>query len=87
MITNIEVKIHDFTYMILATNVSVDAKLNKIKSKTLIFTNWGTNVSLNPKINEVKGKIAYITNLALLLLLLPLKIKYLVLVIYPKNLL
>ena len=38
MITNIEVKIHDFTYMILATNVSVNAKLNKIKSKTLIFT-------------------------------------------------
>ena len=64
MITNIEVKIHDFTYMILATNVSVNAKLNKIKSKTLIFTNWGTNVSLNPKINEVKGKIVYITNLA-----------------------
>ena len=64
MITNIEVKIHDFTYMILAINVSVNAKLNKIKSETLIFTNWGTNVSLNPKINEVKGKIAYITNLA-----------------------
>ena len=59
-IKNIESKIPDT----LATNASLNAKVNKVKGEIPNITNLTTDASLNAKINEVKGEIANITNLA-----------------------
>ena len=59
-IKNIEDKIPDN----LATNASLNAKVNKVKGEIPNITNLTTDASLNAKITEVKGEIANITNLA-----------------------
>ena len=48
----------------MASNASVNAKINEVKVKILNITNLATNASLNAKINEVKGKIPNTKNLA-----------------------
>ena len=62
MIKNIEDKIRDITN--LATNASINAKINEVKGEMRTFTNLATNVSLQAKINKIKNKIPNITNLA-----------------------
>ena len=59
---NIEGTIPDITN--LATNASLNAKINEAKAELPSITNLATNDSLNAKINEVKGEILNITNLA-----------------------
>ena len=39
----------------LATNSSLNTKINEVKSEIPSITNLATNASLNAKINEVKG--------------------------------
>ena len=48
----------------LATNTTLNAKINEIKGEIPSIANLATNSALNAKINEVKGKILSITNLA-----------------------
>ena len=48
----------------LATNNTLNAKINKYKNETPSITNLATNASLNAKINDVKKEIPSITNLA-----------------------
>ena len=59
---DIEDKIPDITN--LATNTTLNAKINKVKGEIPSISNLATNASLNAKINEVKGEIPNITNLA-----------------------
>ena len=61
-----------------------NAKINNIEDKIPDMTNLATNTNLNAKINEIRNKIPRITYLQLLLLLL-LKTKCLMLVIYSKS--
>ena len=65
----------------LATNITLNTKINEVKGEVASITNSTTTAALEAKINEFKGKIPNITNLATILLLLLLKIKYLTLVI------
>ena len=60
--SNIEDKIPDITN--LATNTTLNSKINQVKNKTLSILSLKTNASLNDEINEVKNKISSITNLA-----------------------
>ena len=39
----------------LATNTSLNAKINEVKSEIPSITNLAPNASFNAKINEVKG--------------------------------
>ena len=48
----------------LATNTTLNAKINVAKNEILSITNLATTTALNAKINEVKNKIPNITNLA-----------------------
>ena len=57
-----------------------NTKIKNIEDNVPDITNLATKTTLNAKINDVKGEIPNITKLRLLLLL-PLKIKFLVLVI------
>ena len=57
-----EEKITDITN--LATNTTLNAKINEVKGEIPNITNLATNASLNAKIIEVKGEIPNITNLA-----------------------
>ena len=75
-IKNIEDKIAN-----LATNTTLNAKINEVKNEIPIVTNLVTYPSLNAKINEAKGEKLSITNLGRTVLLLLLKIKYLTLMI------
>ena len=75
-IKNIEYKIAN-----LATNTTLNAKINEVKNEIPIVTNLVTYPSLNAKINEAKGEKLSITNLGRTVLLLLLKIKYLTLMI------
>ena len=76
MIKNIEDKIPDITN--LATNTTLNARLNEVNNKIPNGTNFATTADLNGKTNEVENKLL---TLLLLLLLLLLKIKYLISVI------
>ena len=60
---NIEYNIPDITN--LATNSSLNAKINDVKGEIPNITNLASNASLNAKINQVKGEIPNITNLGL----------------------
>ena len=52
--------------IILATNITPNAKINEGKKKKyLAFTNLATTIAYNAKINEVKNKIPNIANLAI----------------------
>ena len=48
----------------LATNASLNAKINEVKGEIPSITNLATIASLNVKKNEIKNKIPIITNLA-----------------------
>ena len=48
----------------LATNTTLDAKINEVKGEIPGITNLAAASALNAKINEVKGKDTNITNLA-----------------------
>ena len=48
----------------MASNASVNAKINGVKVKIVNITNLATNASPNTKINEIKGKIPNTNNLA-----------------------
>ena len=62
---NANIKIPDTTN--LATNVSLNAKINELKSEiTLLLTNLANNASFNANLNKVKGEICTKTNLLLL---------------------
>ena len=58
-IKNIEDKIPDINY--LATNATVNAKINELKKKLIL----ATTAALNAKTNEVKNKIPNIINIAI----------------------
>ena len=62
-----------------------NAKIKNIEDKISDITNLATNTTLNAKINELKNKIPNITKYLLLLLLLLLKTKYQMFVIYSKT--
>ena len=47
----------------LATNTTLNAKINEVKNQIPSITNLATTVALNAKISEVKNKIIIITNL------------------------
>ena len=47
----------------LATNTTLNSKINEVKSKIPTITNLVTNVSLNAKINKVQNRMPIITNL------------------------
>ena len=49
----------------LATNTTLNAKINEVKYLALLTPTNATNASLNSKINEVKNKVPNITNLAI----------------------
>ena len=72
-IKNIADKIPDITN--LATNTTLNAKINKVKNEIPSITNL-TTTDFNAEINEVKSKIPNISNLAT-----NTDIKYLMLVI------
>ena len=55
--------------------------MENIESKIPDITKLATNTNLNDKINKLNGKYLILLTHLLLLLLLPLKIKYLMLVI------
>ena len=59
---NIEDKISDITNV--ATNTSLNAKINEVKGEILSITNLATITALNATINEVKNKITNFINLA-----------------------
>ena len=59
---DIEDKIPDITN--LASNTTLNAKINEVKNEVPSITNLATNASLNAKTNEVKGEIPGITSLA-----------------------
>ena len=59
---NIEDKIPDITN--LATNASLNVKINEVKGEMPNITSLATNASFNATINEVKSEILKITNLA-----------------------
>ena len=48
----------------LASNTTLNAKVNEVKNEVPSITNLATKASLNAKTNEVKGEIPGITNLA-----------------------
>ena len=48
----------------MATNTTLNAKINEIKSKIPSITNLATTSALNAKISEVKGKIHNFPSLA-----------------------
>ena len=48
----------------LATNTTLNAKVNEVKGEISSITNLATTIALTGKINEVKDKIYNITNLA-----------------------
>ena len=48
----------------VATNTTLNDKINKVKNEIPGITNLVTNASFNAKINEVKNEIPTITNLA-----------------------
>ena len=50
--------------MIVVTDTTLNAKINKVKKEIPSITNLATTTALNAKINEVKNKISNITNLA-----------------------
>ena len=50
----------------IATNTTLNAKVNEVQSRIPSITNLVTNAPPNTKINEVKNKICSITNLATL---------------------
>ena len=58
---NIDDKIPDITN--LATNTTLNAKINEVKNEILSITNLATNGFLNAKRNKVKCEIPSITNL------------------------
>ena len=62
-ISNIEEKMRDITN--LATNTTLNAKINEVKKEIPSITNLATTTALNAKINEVKNKIPDVTNLAI----------------------
>ena len=47
----------------MATNASLNAKINEVKGETLDITNLAITTALNAKINEVKVEIPSIINL------------------------
>ena len=59
---NIEDKIPDITN--LATNTTLNAKINEVKNEIPSTNNLATTAALNTKINKAKKKIPIITNLA-----------------------
>ena len=65
----------------LATNTTLNAKINEVKGEIPGITNLAAASALNAKINEVKGKDLILLTWLLLLLLLLLRTKYLMLVI------
>ena len=40
----------------LATNTTLNSKINEVKVEIPIITNLATNTALNAKINEIKGQ-------------------------------
>ena len=48
----------------LATNTTLNVKINEVKKEKPSITNLATTTALNAKINEVKGKRPNSTNLA-----------------------
>ena len=48
----------------LATNTTINTKVNEVKREISSITNLAANAALNAKINEVKDKIPNTTNLA-----------------------
>ena len=74
---NIEDKISDVTN--LATNNTLNAKINEAKGEIPSITNLAAASALNAKISEVKGKDLILLTWLLLLLLLLLRTKYLML--------
>ena len=48
----------------LATNASLNAKINEVKGEITNITSLATDASLNAKINEIKGGIPNINNIA-----------------------
>ena len=48
----------------LASNTTLNAKVNEVKNEVPSITNFATKSSLNAKTNGVKGEIPCITNLA-----------------------
>ena len=48
----------------LASNTTLNAKVNEVKNEVPSITNLATNASLNVKTNEVKGEIPGIISLA-----------------------
>ena len=52
------------TDITLATNTTLNAKINEAKKEIPSITNLATTTALNAKINEVTKKVPNITNLA-----------------------
>ena len=50
-------KIKYLIFFNIATNASLNAKINEIKGKLPIITNLATTSALNAKINEVKVRV------------------------------
>ena len=61
-IKHIDDKIPNITN--LATNTTINTKVNEVKREISSITNLAANAALNAKINEVKDKIPNTTNLA-----------------------
>ena len=62
LLKNIEDKIPIISK--LATNTTLNAKLNKMKNEIASITNLATSIVIKAKINNVENKIPNITNLA-----------------------
>ena len=59
---NIEDKIPDITN--LATNTTLNDKINKVKNEIATITNLATTAALKAKMSKAKNKIPNVTNLA-----------------------